>query len=70
MLAVVDELARFAIRERGGAAAQARARLEHEDSRTACRQTHGGAQAREPGADNHDVVARICRHVRRAAATA
>jgi hypothetical protein len=58
VLAVVDELAGFAIGERRRAAAEARARFEHEHAGAAPRQPCGRAEPCEAGADDGDVELR------------
>src|SRR5947207_10562442 len=58
VLAVVHELAGLAIRERGRAAAEPRLRFDDEHACAVARETHGGAQAGEAGADHDDVVLR------------
>src|SRR5580700_10632444 len=54
MLAVVDEVSGVGIRKRVRAATERGFALEYRDAEALLRQHHGGAQAREAGADYHD----------------
>src|SRR5204862_7147668 len=55
VLAVVDQLAGLAIGKGRRAAAEPRARFEHDDAGSAAGQADGGAQARESRTDDYDV---------------
>ena len=57
VLAVVDDLAGFAIGKRRRAAAEPRPGFEHENAGAVLRQPDGRAQSGEPGADDDRVVA-------------
>ena len=56
VLAVVHQLARGRIDERGGAAAKPRAGVEDEHARAGLGETAGGGEAREASADHDRVV--------------
>src|SRR5204862_6885994 len=57
VLPVVDEFARFAIRESRRAAAELRTRVEDEDATSRLRQRCAGTQAGDPAAnDDHRIV--------------
>ena len=58
VLTVIDNPARFAVGERGRAAAQPRSRFEDENARAPAGHPGRRAQPCEPGADNDCVVAR------------
>ena len=64
VLAVVHDLAGFAIGKRGRAAAEPRSRFEHEHAGAVLRHPHGRAQSRKAGADD-DRVVRMCHHDQR-----